>query len=427
MSNNVLLVNSVRGLQHIVTTAHEDELEEIYVFFERLRPNLPRKPRDGRQMQRTLRLPQFASQQLRDWFVPRGVNNPTWVIENDSDEQLACKYITALYKLGIPTFFREEPHLSRMKLFMSMEAYWKDSFSPGNDVYAASFRKERFIQNMATAMCEAFMPMFRRSSNLVAVFDASGHSATVDRWKLSLRICFVEIAVELDTARRARDALIRRLGDLWPPESQDGWTMTLDAISQKASEGICQDVSKFWECVVDDRIFHRNAEHRLVWCDTVHTIFELPEDRPLVPYALLHVKVQPDGHAIIDRTFEEGITDSDWMKLGSSWTTLAAPTELCNVRAPKSQNFSGQLMVSATYDEKPQAADTVPKKWIEYRTVEDVPYYFNSVTAETVWQLPNQWWACKADNGDTYYHNPETNETKWQLPPGAELMQDMSA
>ena len=54
------------------------------------------------------------------------------------------------------------------------------------------------------------------SSNLVAAFDASGFSAAVEKWKASLRICFLEIAVSPATAARARALVIQLLEDSWP-------------------------------------------------------------------------------------------------------------------------------------------------------------------------------------------------------------------
>ncbi len=89
------------------------------------------------------------------------------------------------------------------------------------------------------------------------------------------------------------------------------------------------------------------------------------------------------------------------------------------------------------------AADAAAKAspWIEYKTPEGKPYYFNPITRQTVWEKPAEmqrgsstsasstsetsssastsaghWVEYKTDDGKVYYHNTVTNVTSWTKP-----------
>ncbi|KAH9396152.1 PRP40 pre-mRNA processing factor 40 [Tyrophagus putrescentiae] len=85
-----------------------------------------------------------------------------------------------------------------------------------------------------------------------------------------------------------------------------------------------------------------------------------------------------------------------------------------------------------------EASKTSP--WIEYKTPEGKPYYFNPITRQTVWEKPAEmqrgsstsaasetssssastsagpWVEYKTDDGKVYYHNTVTNVTSWTKP-----------
>ena len=118
LMSNYALVNVVRGHQHQVTTMHEGLLEEIYMFFAKIRVRPPPQARPPMQ-RKVLTLPNF----LTDWYVPRNVGVPQRFLESNPDEQQLQRYVAKLHQLGIPTFLLEErqPHVS--KFFVSLEAY----------------------------------------------------------------------------------------------------------------------------------------------------------------------------------------------------------------------------------------------------------------------------------------------------------------
>ena len=71
--------------------------------------------------------------------------------------------------------------------------------------------------------------------------------------------------------------------------------------------------------------------------------------------------------------------------------------------------------------------------WTQHMTAEGQPYYYNSATGESAWELPvnaaapppapaaNVWTVHATDEGQTFYFNEATGESAWQLPPGAVL------
>jgi len=247
------------------------------------------------------------------------------------------------------------------------------------------------------------------NKNLVAVFDATGYSVGTDRWKLSQRVCFVELATSLETARRVRELMVGYL-------TNSGTLPALEAVD---------DGKPFWESVVDERALNRQTHHRLVWCDIAEGEPELPEDRPLVPYALLDVRGRPDSEPEIQSVpLAEEVSDDDWVRLGSVWTSAVKPTEQWNGGLPRRV-----APVRTTGTTSTNAA------WVEYKTDEGHSYYHNLVTRDTVWELPadvtaqpanppatrvdSKWKIFHTETGDVYYHNEATEETRWTLPPGA--------
>ncbi|CAK0892674.1 unnamed protein product [Prorocentrum cordatum] len=219
MSSNAALVMCARGARNQVSSVHEKQLEEIYTCFERLRvrPLAERKaPRRGPEPA-ALKAPKALTlpEGLRDWFVNRGVQGlPQWCAATQADEQQLCRHVVALHRLGVPPFFREQLQPLIMKLFVSLEARVPSARIPADDARRAEFwpeLKDSLVRLAVPAMAEVVFELFGRSSSLVVVLDASGWSPAAGHWKVSQRICFVDVAVSLDTARRARGMLVRRL------------------------------------------------------------------------------------------------------------------------------------------------------------------------------------------------------------------------
>lgn len=479
--SNAALVLAARGSRNQITKELEEQLEEIYQFFDRLRvkqgsssssngcvagatgarggvnPAMAARPR------KVLTFPQG---QQRDWFVPRNAGRVQWCLEADADENALHKHVVSLHRWGIPTFLREQPRPALMKLFMSLEAHVQSSALPQDESTESEFvstLKEQFVRRVATCSAQAARQLFGDSqpSDIVAVFDASGFSVATGRWKLSFRICFVERAVSVDTAKRARDLLISRL-EATALEPQEAWLASLEAVErgQQGSAAIGGYDHGFWERTVDDRAFQKGAQHRLVWCDIAQGDPELPEERPLLPYGLFTLTVQSStGKVDMEAVKEQNLAEEHWITLGSSWTAQTAPTEFWNVgcaryrdvyshgqgaggvsQAAYANGAFGGAGGSCAVRGVPQAAAEAPQQqgtapvaaaistsgvsWIPYRSVGGRLYFHNSATSQTVWELQpsQQWKQYHNDNGRPYFHNAVLNQTVWALPDGAETV-----
>merc|ERR1712203_819758 len=90
------------------------------------------------------------------------------------------------------------------------------------------------LPGMASAIIRVFG--FPKRSNLVGVFDASGYSAAAARWKISMRVCFAEIYVSLETARRVRDLTVQELKEAWVDEPKEGWATALEGIDRRKTK-----------------------------------------------------------------------------------------------------------------------------------------------------------------------------------------------
>eukprot|EP00928_Gymnodinium_smaydae_P054197 TRINITY_DN38015_c0_g1_i1.p2 TRINITY_DN38015_c0_g1~~TRINITY_DN38015_c0_g1_i1.p2 ORF type:complete len:274 (-),score=45.55 TRINITY_DN38015_c0_g1_i1:199-1020(-) len=81
----------------------------------------------------------------------------------------------------------------------------------------------------------------------------------------------------------------------------------------------------------------------------------------------------------------------------------------------------------------PRGGDVV---WYRYTSPEGHPYYHNTLTSQTVWEMPTglgvrildpnpqpaaemiTWMRCADSLGRQYYHNPKTMQTVWERPTG---------
>lgn len=463
--SNVALVQAARGFQHQVTNLHEETLEEAYTLLEHLHQlakeasavGLPR-PSGPR---RVLTLPG----NLQDWYVPRGVDRPQWHVQSDEDERQLHKHVAALHKLGIPTFLREQsPPLVRF--FVSLEAHVREALLPDEGLAQAAFwasLHQGLAGHVATAMAETALQLFgaKHSSNLVAVFAASGFSAASNRWKVSLRINFVELSVTQDTARKARDLLVERLDGEWESMPREGWSAALEAIDRGTAAGAgtgpggatlqaaapaAGSQRSFWDRVVDARALQRGAQHRLVWCDTAQGDPLLPEERPLAPHSLLHVVTSPDGPAELKRArVADDLADGDWTRLGSVWASSATASEFWNARS-RPQTRSAPLLTPIPHSSGDVGREVPADVWFEYRTPDGRSYFHQPLSGNTVWVLPpgavlasggnsaaanaststekvepQQWRAYRSLGGQAYYHNAATGESVWELPEGSVL------
>ena len=414
----VPLVNAFRGLRHRVTAADEDQLEEIYKFFEQLRANpLTQGGNLG-----AARGPQLAAVSkrytlptgLKDWYVPRAISNPTWSVEKSLDDIAFTKHVASLHELGIPTFLREVPSPSLMKLFMSLEAHVREECVPREDDEEGRKRfwadlREHFVEYVVSAMADAVLQLFgsRSESNIVAVFDACGFSNAAARWKVSFRVNFVEVAVSQETARRTRDLIVQNLERSWGDVSlREAWAAALEPIQHpplgcedapEAGEG--GRVRSFWEFVVDERAHKTRAQHRLVWCDVDQSWgdFTLPEDRPLVPFALLNVMLRGAGErGKLEHMSVEEVTRAKWVRLGSTATIAAVATPFWNEAAayPAALHAAAALPAAAALQApqaQPAAATQPPEtnQYVQYSSQQGgKPYYYHLATRQSVWVLP---------------------------------------
>jgi len=331
-----------------------------------------------------------------------------------------------------------------MKFFVSIDVYVRESFVPtadDDDGFAGLWTsmKEGLVNYTVRAMAEAAVQLFggKTKSNLVAVFDASGYSVAAGRWKASLRICFVEIAVNLNTARQAHQVVTSRLSQASARGLPD-WAAALEV----AAGG--EQIKDTLRCILDERVLERTAFHRLVWCDTSHGEMEMPEGRPLVPHLLLHVAAEPGGHITIEPSrLGDELSDNDWVRLGSTWTCATTATEIWHDNTkPQPSAAMSQSATPNGGQPAPRAANSRGQDtWWEYRADDGRPYYYHASSGDTVWELPNQavvtradapkdasnaasnqWMVFQTDTGQAYYHNAVTNSTSWHLPPDAEVI-----
>ncbi|EER18420.1 hypothetical protein Pmar_PMAR005331 [Perkinsus marinus ATCC 50983] len=86
-----------------------------------------------------------------------------------------------------------------------------------------------------------------------------------------------------------------------------------------------------------------------------------------------------------------------------------------------------------------RAREALPDSWEEFHADDGTPYYYNSTTGVTQWELPTEssvvseekdvavtkgalpadWEEFHADDGTSYYYNSTTGQTQWEHPRGA--------
>ena len=259
---------------------------------------------------------------------------------------------------------------------------------------------------------------------VIAIFDASGFSMHADRWTLSFRICFFEIAVSARTALEIREECVATLDTAWTqlmhsPRGEDTWAHALDSGPQL----IDGQSRSFWSSVVDDQPFRTGAQHCLIFCDATagHKKALLPEARPLLPRGLYCVAINDKFVASLTQMSDSEIQDIDevdWAALGSLWTD-DVPLVHCRLDG----------MRHTTAAEPSIGRQTAYPGWSEFRTAEGHQYFHHSMSKQTVWELPIEvtsadrcWIEYLDDRGRTYYHNRNLNQTQWLLPPGAHLV-----
>ena len=449
------MVVSTRGMRNEVTPANEELLDEIFRFFERVRLKAPdaTNAKDQNRPVGPKKILSLQTSHLRDWYVPRTVGNgrPNWMLETDNDEEQLHRHVAALHKLGIPTFLQEQPQPSLMKLFFSLEAYVVDNVIPTEEAARTTFwmtLKEGFVGFVLSGMAAAVIQVFgeAKSSNVVAVFDASGYSAVAARWKISMRVCFAEIHVSLATAKLVRDFVIKRVQEAWIDEPKEGWTIALEGIDRRTAKGSNAGVAdanqgapqSLWENVFDERAYYRGAHHRLVCCDVAQGLAEVVhgeqlEQRPLVRHGIFHLVATRTYRAEVSAVTDE-LSDHDIAKLGSTWTAAIEPTVFASERRSTKSSLAAPpaAVLAIGVDEKrgQQSASPVtsladPNVWIIYHASDGAVYYHCEATKQTVWHVPPgavllapHWKAYKTNDGAIYYNNLVTNQTTWHLPAG---------
>jgi len=426
---NLAVVHATRGLRNQAAAQHEEALEEVIQLLERLRVKQSNPRSDA--IPKVLTLPT----DFKDWYLARNLENPQWRVQSDGDEKQLHAKVARLHQLGIPTFLREERPPSLMKLFVSLEAHVLDASLPAESEKAAfwSSLHDGLTRLVVAGMAEVALELFgsQAGSNLVAVFRASGYSIAARRWKASLRVNFLELAVTLDTARRARDLLIERLAATSSAIPREGWAASLAAIDRggataDTADGLScsmwEQPQSFWARVVDERAFETQAQYRLVWCDVAHGDLLLPEERPLLPHALLLASARRGGGVEQRREEAQELPAGDWVRLGSPWTPLTAATAFW------SQSDAGQERALAR-----APGELLSNGWTKHYTPAGAAYYQRPGSRETFWQIPAEappapppavatapsWISYKTQDGQVYYWNRQTNTTHWTLPEGA--------
>jgi hypothetical protein len=394
-------------------------LQGMFDFFEQCRLKGPRK--DSPHGSKVLELP--GKGVLQDWFVPRLAEpfggRHGWLVTT-AEERKIHGYLANLYRLGIPSYLTE-PHLKNlMKLFVPLEAYVKDvgnpkdefdlrptldSAEPSREILWSNLKKE-FVQFVLETTIEAALQMFgggAKKEYLTAVFDACGYSPDADRWKISFRICFVEIAVTVKEAQEAREFFIRRLDANWlrlqqqcqrekslrsgVPSSNFSWIDAVEPIQRPAISADNQH--SFWASIVDDKPFEMGAQHRLVFCDAVRGDDEilLPEGRPLLPYGLFNgILSSSDTCVRLHKPKEaDDLDGAGWAKLGSVWTTLPKTT-LSKATSSLQERLKPR---PARPDRRKNGSSAGVPPWIQWFTTEGTRYFHNPLTGEVRWVLPS--------------------------------------
>ncbi|CAK0866405.1 unnamed protein product, partial [Prorocentrum cordatum] len=169
---NAALVNSARGLRHLVTPKNEDTLEELFQLLERLRAR--KTPRPGQQpppQQAAARKVLTLPEGIIDWYVSRDVGRPQWFVESDQDEWAVLHHLTTLHDLRVPTFLREDMDAPLMKLFFSLDAMVSDGLAPADEAGRSSLwgpLKEGLVRAVVQAASQVSLRMFGDRANLVA-------------------------------------------------------------------------------------------------------------------------------------------------------------------------------------------------------------------------------------------------------------------
>eukprot|EP00419_Tripos_fusus_P052739 CAMPEP_0172805270 /NCGR_PEP_ID=MMETSP1075-20121228/5674_1 /TAXON_ID=2916 /ORGANISM="Ceratium fusus, Strain PA161109" /LENGTH=451 /DNA_ID=CAMNT_0013643951 /DNA_START=35 /DNA_END=1390 /DNA_ORIENTATION=- len=443
------VVHAFRGTQNQVSQHHEGILENIWRFLEDLR--VPTEATTSRSEGRIVTLPK----DFLDWYVPRSAQSPTWELRSAAEETQLHKHLATLHNLGIPTFLREQQPTSLSKFSATLEVLLEEDCLPQpgstrNTFWAAL--QEGLVQFAVAAVAEVAVLLFGPTANstLIAIYDASGYSLADCHWKMSLRINCIELAVTHETARHARGLIIERLQKAWPKILRETWAKPL----------LFQVEQRPWE----SEVLESEKHQRMVWCDVAQGESMLPENCPLVPYALLHVVTQSGGLAQLRHMkMADDLPNEAWAQLGSLWTAAERATDLWHARVPRptshatagrqtdgSQGGPSVAHASTPIAQSPSAVAPVQAQdqhsgWVEYRTSEGRPYYHKQSTGETVWELnevPNltvvndkapaassdhqvEGWKVVHKSGGVphYYYNSVTNESSWELPEGQTLIQ----
>ena len=379
----------VRAIRGVDVKASEAELDAIREFFESRRIRGALNPKSRSMTSRRFGFPG----DVRDWFVPRlAPARPQYKIDCLPDEQMMYGHAKRLHDLGIPTFLCELPGPSPMKVLFSFEVYISEHFPEGGDLGAT---RECFIDFVVICMAKMAKKLFGEAGrkNLVAIYDASGHSDTEDRMKIAFRSVFIDLAVNLETAIRAREVLICLLEDAWREVQLEPWVSSLDLRSRdEAASG------SFWEHVVKPAPFAEGETVGpcMVYCEGIQSEFDLPDKRPLRPHCLMDVRVgDGDGLFTIRRCqHAQTLSDEQWMALGSTWTADRVPTRFWGVgdssRIPAEAVLPGGTSWAQQQERQRQQASQAHHAhlWKEYTDNHGRVYYHCSHTKDSVWILP---------------------------------------
>eukprot|EP00928_Gymnodinium_smaydae_P006419 TRINITY_DN1226_c0_g1_i1.p1 TRINITY_DN1226_c0_g1~~TRINITY_DN1226_c0_g1_i1.p1 ORF type:complete len:502 (-),score=104.55 TRINITY_DN1226_c0_g1_i1:140-1588(-) len=374
------------GLRHRIlldrgerVDASQEELESIFDFFAGIQAKSaaaqPSEPpgANGRTAGalEALRLPG----EVLDWFVPRiekhEPGHPLHVTYNPASEETErqlCDHVARLHRLGVPTFLTEKTgHLFR--LFAVCEANIARDFLPGgaqNELVLAAVR-EGLCDFVLKALAETVVIEFFGNGPAgrweVALFDASGPAAE-DRWRISVRIVFIDVCVNQITMQSVLPIFLRRLTNAWPSVQDRAWAKALEAVPIGISAPT--GVDALWSEVVNRKAYHRSALHPLCWCDAVDE-YKFPANRPLRPLAFKTVKAKLEGQETIieDADVSTRITsEADWISLASVRSRDGVLTE------------------------KAEQGKDLGSGWKQYVDPHGEVYYHNTDTQETTRERP---------------------------------------